>query len=112
MAVPQPGPEKRHIPGLRIRYHFEMPETSAAEFFLHLGAFHEGHAAHLHRAPDHSGRVTPRLSGNSVGRPFPQFRFDSYAGHAPSMRKILEIARKRRGKSHTAVNNKKYECRS
>ena len=65
-AAAQPGPVKRHIPGPRGRDDPELPETAAAELFLHLGALHERHAAHLHRAPDHSGRVTPLLRAKPI----------------------------------------------
>ena len=104
MVATQPGPEKRRIPGLRGRYDPELLEASAPELFLHFGALHEGHTAHLHGAPDHSCRVTPRLRGNALDRAplFPQFRFSNYAGHFSkklslfqlSMRKIFEIASK------------------
>jgi hypothetical protein len=82
-AAPQPGPEKRHIAGLRGRYDPQLPEASAAEFFLHLGALHQGHAAHLHGAPYHPARVTPLVHGNPFDRAprLQQFRFSNYAGH-------------------------------
>ena len=79
----KPGPEKRRIPGLRGRYDPELLEASAAELFLHLGALHEGHTAHLHGAPDHPCRVTPLLrhkttTGTSA---LPQVCFSGYVWH-------------------------------
>jgi hypothetical protein len=58
-------------------------EASAAECLLQLGALHDGHAAHLHGAPDHSGRVTPPICGNPVDgvSTLRQLRFSNYAGH-------------------------------
>ncbi len=109
----KPGPEKRRIPGLRGRYDPELLEASAAELFLHLGALHEGHTAHLHGAPDHSCRVTPLLRGHPLDSAplFPQFRFSNYAGHFQKNflsfssvcgKSLRSQAEKDRGKSCTA----------
>ena len=65
-AAPQPWPAKRHIPGLRGCDNSKLRKAAAAELFLQLGALHESHTAHLHRAPDHSGRITPLVQRNSV----------------------------------------------
>jgi hypothetical protein len=50
---------------------------------LQLGAFYDGHTAHLHGAPDHSGRIAPLVGRNPIDRAsaLPQFRFSGYAGH-------------------------------
>jgi hypothetical protein len=109
----KPGPEKRRISGLRGRYDPELLEASAAELFLHLGALHEGHTAHLHGAPDHSCRVTPLLRGHPLDSAplFPQFRFSNYAGHFQKNflsfssvcgKSLRSQAEKDRGKSCTA----------
>jgi hypothetical protein len=95
---------KRHIAGLPSRNDPELPEVAASEFFLHLGALYKRHAAHLHRAPDHSSRVTLLFLSKPADQAaaFARFRFSDYAGHYKtpflcSMRKIAGIARK--GKS-------------
>ena len=105
MSTTQPWPAKRHVPGLRRCHDPELPQASAAKLFLQFGAPHEGHAAHFHRAPDHSRRVAELFPSDSLGRArlFPQIRFSVCAGHfpgnflSPSMRKIFGISRKERG---------------
>jgi hypothetical protein len=101
--APQPWPEKRRIFGLRHCQNPELPDAAAAKLFLQLGTFHDGDAAHLHWAPDHSRRVTPLLRGVPLdgGPVLPQLRCSVDAGHGSkkqfpffSMRKIYEIARK------------------
>ena len=63
-AAPQPWPAKRHIAGLRGRDNSKLRKAAAAELFLQLGALHESHTAHLHRAPDHSAWITPLVQRN------------------------------------------------
>jgi hypothetical protein len=107
-AAPQPGPEERHITGLRSRYDPELSGASAPVLFLQLGALHDGHTAHLHGAPDHSGRIAPLIHRNPISRApvLPHFRFSGYARHFLklslfSMRKIRKIASKKKRKSRT-----------
>jgi hypothetical protein len=66
----QPRPVKQDVARFSDGYDFELLDAAAAELLLHLGAFHQRHAAHFHGAPDHARRVTPLLPSNSpVGAP-------------------------------------------
>jgi hypothetical protein len=59
---------KQDIAGFGNRYGFELLDAAAAELLLHLGAFHQRHAAHFHGTPDHAGGVTPFVSNDSLLR--------------------------------------------
>jgi hypothetical protein len=94
----QPGRVRRRISGLR-HYNSELPQAAASELFLHFSAFHDGHTAHLHGAPDHPSRITPVIR---TPVDLPRFRFRDYAGHFSIGISLLQYAQNRCERKKTA----------
>ena len=66
-AASEPRPGARRLVRAGPSDRTQLIGAAAAELSLQLGTFHQRHAAHFHRAPNHPARITPFIERNVRG---------------------------------------------
>lgn len=90
-SISQPGPEERRALRLGCFHRLKFSKSSAPQHFLQSGASHDGHTAHFHWAPDHSGRILKTIRSRLA---FPKalvrmwLNFRSECGHVRSLSRV------------------------